>query len=122
MARQGTRVKDLERDLESLLIGYIEARGGFTRKLLPDGNRGNPDRYFAMPGGHSGFIELKRPDGTNRASLHQAQTILELLNLGVSVYICDNFTACRAALGDLGDKEKDKIGADTRHTVSKMLA
>lgn len=70
----------LEKDLERKLYNRVKKRGGLCIKLV--GYNGIPDRLIVMPGGHVGFVELKRPDGKGRLTEIQKLWQRDLKELG----------------------------------------
>ncbi len=57
----------LEKDIEKALRRMISRHGGLCLKWVCPGFAGVPDRICLLPGGHLIFVELKRPQGGERA-------------------------------------------------------
>lgn len=71
----------LEKDIERRLVREIKKRGGRCLKWVSPGAAGVPDRIVLMPYGNMYFVELKRPQGGERAAL-QSYWERELTRLG----------------------------------------
>lgn len=71
------RIKEL--NLENYLIKSVEEAGGRCEKW---GMFGWPDRMIFLPGGRSGYLELKRPDGDEEPTPLQYRRIETLNRLG----------------------------------------
>ena len=78
-----------EADLEKKLRTYARLAGGFTMKLVPEGETGLPDRLVVLPGGVVWFIELKTPKGTGRVTAKQLHWAEAIETLGCR-YLCTN--------------------------------
>lgn len=70
----------LEKDLEQKLYRRVRKLGGKCIKLAY--YKGIPDRLIILPGGHIGFVELKRPDGKGRLAPEQKRWQSDLHDLG----------------------------------------
>lgn len=72
-----------EGKVERYFKEQVEAAGGITRKAKWLCRRGCPDQFWAVPGGPSGFVEIKAPNCVLDA--HQAREIARLRSCGVRV-------------------------------------
>jgi hypothetical protein len=68
-----------ELNLENYLIKSVEEAGGRCEKW---GVYGWPDRMIFLPGGRSGYLELKRPGGDEEPTPLQYRRIETLNRLG----------------------------------------
>ncbi|NMB02800.1 MAG: VRR-NUC domain-containing protein [Firmicutes bacterium] len=88
---QESSIKKIESEklLEKKLRETIESRtGGLCVKLLPQNNRGFPDRLCLLPGGIVFFVEVKT---TGKKPTRIQQIIhAQLQRLGFRVYILDS--------------------------------
>jgi len=73
------KTRPTEHTLEKYLIEAVEEVGGRCEKW---GMYGWPDRMIFLPGGRSGFLELKRPDGDGEPTPLQYRRIETLNRLG----------------------------------------
>lgn len=73
-----------EKDIEEYLRDKIKAIGGKAYKFISPGNVGVPDRFVALPGGISVYVELKAP-GKKSTSLQQKRQ-KELRDFGFIVF------------------------------------
>lgn len=78
----------LEKQLEQQLKTAVEQHGGLCWKFTSPGTAGVPDRIIILPGGHIGFVELKRPGAKPRPlQQHRHQ---QLQQLGAASHTLDN--------------------------------
>jgi hypothetical protein len=81
----------LERDIESALVGMVKQHDGLCLKWVCPGRSGVPDRIILLPGGHIIFVETKRPKG-GRVDPLQLWWREKLKSLGFRHYIIKNET------------------------------
>lgn len=77
----------LEREFKT----RVESLGGVAYKLTIREHNGIPDRMVTFPGGHIGFVEVKRPDGKGWLRPTQKREIQLLRDQGQDVYILDSY-------------------------------
>ena len=77
-----------EKDVERKLVAEVKRRGGICPKWVSPGFDGMPDRIVLLPGGKSGFVEVKAP-GKHPRPLQASRHIL-LRHLGFRVYVLDD--------------------------------
>ena len=78
----------LEKELEEKFRKAVKAEGGRAYKFQSPGHDGVPDRLVVLPGGKTGFVELKQK-GKKPTPL-QALRIRELRELGCFVTVLDS--------------------------------
>ena len=76
-----------EKETEEKVRRAVKQAGGKAYKFVSPGNGGVPDRLVVLPGGHTGFVELKAP-GRKPTPLQQMR-IRELEGLGCRVLVLD---------------------------------
>lgn len=76
-----------EREVEVSLVKAVKNRNGRALKFVSPGFSGVPDRIVLLPGGHIGFVELKRPGEKMRVLQEKRKRQLE--ELGFSVFTVD---------------------------------
>ena len=76
-----------EKELEEECCRMARAKGLAAVKLEKNGNKGIPDRLFINRGGHTVFVEFKRPDGGGIVSKEQ-KVWAEFL--GESYFLCSS--------------------------------
>ena len=76
-----------EKIIEQHLVKAVKNSGGIAPKLVCPGFDGMPDRLVLLPGGKSGFVEVKAP-GKEPRPLQVARHGL-LRRLGFKVYVLD---------------------------------
>ena len=77
-----------EKETEMRLVRAVKASGGICPKLVSPGFDGMPDRMVLLPGGHTGFVEVKAPGRKPRPL--QARRHEQLMALGFRVYVLDS--------------------------------
>jgi len=77
-----------EKAIEQELARAVKAAGGLALKLVCPGFDGMPDRIVLLPGGHAGFVEVKKP-GLKPRPLQKAR-IKMLLEMGFDAYLLDD--------------------------------
>lgn len=78
----------LEKELEKKFTEAVKKCGGIAFKFVSPGNAGVPDRLAILPGGHIGFVELKR-EGEKPTPLQRRQQ-KRLKELGCFVTVVDH--------------------------------
>lgn len=78
----------LEKELENKFREKVKAAGGRAYKFTSPGNDGVPDRIAVLPGGHTGFVELKQK-GKKPTKLQSLQ-MERLKELGCFVCVLDD--------------------------------
>lgn len=76
-----------EKELEAKFRERVKAAGGRAYKFVSPGNSGVPDRLVILPGGCTGFVELKQR-GKKPTKLQARQHSI-LRNLGCYVAVLD---------------------------------
>lgn len=77
-----------ETEIERYLVDRAGKLGGRALKFVSPGYAGMPDRLVLLPGGRSGFLELKAPGGKPRKE--QQHRIRQLQKLGCLVDVADS--------------------------------
>ena len=77
-----------EKVIEQKLVKAVKAAGGIAPKLVSPGFDGMPDRMVLMPGGRTGFVEVKAPGEKPRPLQTSRHRLLR--RLGFRVYVLDN--------------------------------
>lgn len=80
-----------EFELEQKFKDRVEELGGIAYKLTIKSHNGIPDRMVTFPGGHIGFVEVKRPDGKGYLRPSQKREITLLKQQGQKVFILDKY-------------------------------
>ena len=78
----------LEREIEQYLVQRVEALDGWALKYTSSTENGLPDRLCMIPGGHLGWVELKRPRIKPRPL--QIEQMKRLKKLGQHVVVIDS--------------------------------
>lgn len=86
----------LEKDVERALVEEAKMRKGIAFKFVSPGFCGVPDRLVLLPGGHVGFVELKRPGGQMRPLQKRRKRQIE--TLGIPVFCLDRKEKIREVL------------------------
>ena len=89
-----------EKVIEQKLVKAVKAAGGIAPKLVSPGFDGMPDRMVLMPGGRTGFVEVKAP-GEKPRPLQTSRYRL-LRRLGFHVYVLDNAEQIETILREIG--------------------
>ena len=76
-----------ERELEGKLVRAVKAMGGLAPKFVSPGLDGMPDRIVLLPGGKTGFVEVKRHGEKPRPL--QLRRAGQLRELGFKVFLLD---------------------------------
>lgn len=74
--------------IEGKLVAAVRKLGGIAPKFTSPGFVGMPDRLILLPGGKSGFVEVKAPGEEPRPI--QKSRIRLLRRLGFMVYVLDD--------------------------------
>lgn len=74
-----------EKQLERKFREAVRRAGGRAYKFISPGNAGVPDRLVVLPGGRTGFVELKRKGGKPRPDQRHQMEILEKLGCVTAV-------------------------------------
>lgn len=77
-----------EAEVEQKLREATKQAGGRAYKFTSPGNSGVPDRLVVLPGGHIGFVEVKRPGERPRAL--QKRQMEQLTALGCYTVVVDH--------------------------------
>lgn len=77
-----------EKDIERKLVAEVKRRGGICPKWVSPGFDGVPDRIAMLPGGKSGFVEVKASGGKPRPLQVSRHGLLR--RLGFMVYVLDD--------------------------------
>ena len=77
-----------EKVIEKKLVQAVKATGGIAPKLVSPGFDGMPDRIVLLPGGHSGFVEVKAPGEKPRPLQLSRHGLLR--RLGFKVFVLDD--------------------------------
>ena len=85
-----------ESELEGRFCKLVAQAGGKAYKFVSPGNGGVPDRIVVLPGGRSGFVELKRPGEAPR-KLQQFRR-QELEGLGCYTAVVDSPECAEAVI------------------------
>lgn len=94
------RESELEKEFSSL----VRQAGGKAYKFVSPGNAGVPDRIVVLPGGRTGFAELKRP-GAEPRKLQQLR-LEELRKLGCLAEVVDSMEAAEVFVAKLRRQER----------------
>jgi len=79
-----------ESDLESDVVKWAEARGGYALKLRIDGERGWADRSIFLPNRQLIIPELKNPGKNDGGSVNQKKWVRRLSELGFPTAFCES--------------------------------
>lgn len=77
-----------EKVIEQKLVKAVKTAGGIAPKLVSPGFDGMPDRMVLMPGGRTGFVEIKAPGEKPRPLQTSRHRLLQ--RLGFRVYVLDD--------------------------------
>jgi len=86
----------LERKVERDLNAAVVARRGYSKKLVPTGDKDWPDRLVLLPGGVWAFVETKAPGKVPRPS--QLRLHARLRRAGYIVLVLDHPSKIAALL------------------------
>lgn len=89
-----------EKVIEQKLVKAVKAAGGIAPKLVSPGFDGRPDRMVLMPGGRTGFVEVKAPGEKPRPLQNSRHRLLR--RLGFRVYVLDNAEQIETILREIG--------------------
>lgn len=89
-----------EKIIEQKLVKAVKAAGGIAPKLVSPGFDGMPDRMVLMPGGRTGFVEVKAPGEKPRPLQTSRHRLLR--RLGFRVYVLDNAEQIESILWEIG--------------------
>ena len=89
-----------EKVIEQKLVKAVKAAGGIAPKLVSPGFDGMPDRMVLMPGGRTGFVEVKAPGEKPRPLQTSRHRLLR--RLGFRVYVLDNAEQIETILREIG--------------------
>ena len=89
-----------EKVIEQKLVKAVKAAGGIAPKLVSPGFDGMPDRMVLMPGGRTGFVEVKAPGEKPRPLQTSRHRLLR--RLGFRVYVLDNAEQIESILWEIG--------------------
>lgn len=89
-----------EKVIEQKLVKAVKAAGGIAPKLVSPGFDGMPDRMVLMPGGRTGFVEVKAPGEKSRPLQTSRHRLLR--RLGFRVYVLDNAEQIETILREIG--------------------
>lgn len=89
-----------EKVIEQKLVKAVKAAGGIAPKLVSPGFDGMPDRMVLMPGGRTGFVEVKVPGEKPRPLQTSRHRLLR--RLGFRVYVLDNAEQIGTILREIG--------------------
>lgn len=93
------RAQDSEKLIEAHLVKRAAEMGGVALKYDNSFDRAYPDRLVLLPGGASGWIEVKSR-GCKPTALQEFRH-RELRALGQAVYVCDSRQAVDQALAEI---------------------
>ncbi|WP_026664859.1 VRR-NUC domain-containing protein [Butyrivibrio sp. FC2001] len=88
-----------EKQIERNLVKKAEKMGGRALKFVSPGLSGVPDRLVLLPGGHIGFVELKRPGEKMRNLQEKRKAQLE--SLGFLVFCLDSIDGAEEILNEI---------------------
>lgn len=88
-----------ERDVEQALTRAVARHGGIAWKFVSPGTAGVPDRIVLLPGGKTGFIELKAP-GKNPRPL-QEHRMSQIRDLGIPVFVIDSMDQIEGVIREI---------------------
>ncbi len=94
-----------EKETEMRLVRAVKASGGICPKLVSPGFDGMPDRMVLLPGGHTGFVEVKAPGRKPRPL--QARRHEQLMALGFRVYVLDSAEQIPGVIREIGGNDGD---------------
>lgn len=97
-----------EIDIEKYLADRTKELGGRALKFVSPGCAGVPDRLVLLPGGRSGFLELKAPGGKPRKE--QKHRIRQLQQLGCLADVADSREAVDRFLNTLSAPVQESGG------------
>ena len=89
-----------EKEIEQSLRKAVMKRGGLCLKLISPGWSGAPDRLVLLPGGKTGFVEVKAP-GQHPRPLQVARMRV-LSRLGFYVSVLDDKGGVERLLDEIG--------------------
>lgn len=95
----------LEKKLEEKFRTAVKQSGGKAYKFTSPGNDGVPDRLVVLPGGRTGFVELKQK-GKQPTPL-QSLRIRELRSLGCRVCVLDDPADIEAVINSIATGGKE---------------
>ncbi len=88
-----------ESELEKEFCAAVSHAGGKAYKFISPGNAGVPDRLVVLPGGRTGFVELKQA-GSRPRKLQQFR-MRELERLGCYTAVVDSRESAEAVMAQL---------------------
>ncbi len=97
-----------EETIEKKFVDECWKIGIKSIKLEVNGEKGWPDQMVLLPSARVMFFEFKRPDGKGEPSLHQVNTLMNLVNLDFIAMIVDSWETPLAMV-----KEYIKLNEDT---------
>lgn len=77
-----------EKEIEKKLAEAVRKSGGLALKFVSPGWSGAPDRIVLLPGGKTGFVEVKAPGKKPRPL--QARRKKQLEQIGCKVFVLDD--------------------------------
>lgn len=92
-----------EKELEQFLVKSVNENNGICWKLAASspGCSGVPDRVVIMPNNRIGFVEVKRPDGTQKPRPNQIKQLKILKKKTEHVYVLDNPNQIEGIIKDI---------------------
>lgn len=103
-------MKHLEKEIEDEYVLWAYTKGVLAKKFIDQGDTSAPDRICLCKGGHTFFIEFKKPG--EDATVAQKIYHKELRSWGYNVYTCDNL---KKAI-DVTLKEINDVRNRNQHT------
>lgn len=88
-----------ERDVEQALTRAVTGHGGIAWKFVSPGTAGVPDRIVLLPGGKTGFVELKAPGKKPRPL--QERRMSQIRDLGIPVFVVDNVSQIEGVIREI---------------------
>lgn len=88
-----------ERDVEQALTRAVARHGGLAWKFVSPGTAGVPDRIVLLPGGKTGFVELKAPGKKPRPL--QEHRMSQIRDLGIPVFVIDSMDQIEGVIREI---------------------